>query len=263
MIVFLIPVRHESGVENYEKLWLLLNHTLASVAAQDCDDWHVVVVANKVLPIHASLPSRKITFIEYKRRFQGKALIRWNEEEFQRHIVDKALRRRTGIVWVRQQLSPTWYFMLDADDYVSNDLVSTIVSTTEPKHSMVTVDSGLVVSLRHQTYYATSEFNTMCGSSVALRAPWVHHELENEDVIYTLLAQHRHKYFKGILPMYARHSLYGHPRAAYLQHNQNHGRAIWGYEKGLDKMTPLTDKIRAKFQIPGNLGLTDAPGVLQ
>ena len=264
MIVFLIPVRHEAGVNDYDKIWRLLNYTLTSIAAQDCPDWHVVVCANTVLPIWGSLPSHKITFLEQKRDFLGRTLNAWNFHDFREHLRDKAYRRRCGVVYALEHLRPTWYFMADADDYVSSDLVSTILDTTEPRHLVTTVNCGLIVNAGKNLYSVTDDFNTMCGTSIAIRTRLVHQSLSSPLDIGICLGQHKYeRYFTDLCQQNEHHTLEHIPRAAYLQHEQNHGRKIWNYTKQMDAAMPITDEIRTKFSIPRTLGLTKDHPVLE
>ena len=259
MIVFLIPVRHEAGVNDYDKIWRLLNHTLTSIAAQDCPDWHVVVCANTVLPILPSLPSNKITFLENKRDFLGRTLNAWDFHDFRDHLRDKAYRRRCGVMYTLEHIrAPKWYFMADADDYVSSDLVSTILETTEPHHLITTVECGLIVNVGRNLYSVTDDFNTACGTSIAIRADLVHHSLSSSLDIGICLGQHKYdQYFTDICKRCEHHKLEGIPRAAYLQHDQNHGRKIWDYTKQMEDAKPISDEIRAQFSIPLTFGLTN------
>lgn len=256
MIAFLIPVRHELSVPDYSKTWKLLNHTLASIARQDCDQWCVIVCANKVLPVQAGLPLNKITFLEYKRDYIGRSMMTWSTAEFRQHLLDKAIRRKVAFDYARQHIRPTWCFMADADDYVSTDLASTILSTTEHHHQMVTVDTGLIVSLSRRCYIQTQEFNDVCGTSVAFRSSLIEANLSKDEPLTLLLSQHRFSQFESAFQAYQRHSLQGRPYAAYLQHDDNHGRKLWAHTKFFNDegVCSITDDVRERFGIPKVLG---------
>jgi hypothetical protein len=256
MIVFLIPVRHELSVPDYSRTWKLLNHTLASIACQDTDQWHAVVCANKVMPVRAGLPLDKITFLEYKRDFIGRSMTAWNTAEFKEHLLDKAIRRRAGFNYAHQNIQPQWYFMADADDYVSSDLVSTILSTTEHHHQIVTVDRGLVVSLSRRCYVETDQFNDVCGTSIAFRAGLIQANLQNDEPLALLLSQHKYSQFESAFQAYQRHSLQDRSYAAYLQHDDNHGRKLWAHTKFLteDESCLISDDVRERFGIPKVVG---------
>jgi hypothetical protein len=264
MIVFLIPVRHENSVNDYEKTWRLLNHTLTSIANQDSPDWHVVVCANKVLPIFPSLPSHKITFLEYKSDFIGRTMHNWNFHEFRQHLQDKAYRRRCCLLYAQQHLKASWYFMADADDYLSSDLVSTIQSTTEPQHLITTIECGLIVSVAKNQYVVTDDFNEVCGTSLAIFSEMLHQNIDDPHILGTCLSQHKYsKYFTELFGRRHWHRLAGRPYAAYLQHEENHGRKLWDYGAKMADAQPITQEIRAQFSIPETLGLTTGESVLE
>jgi hypothetical protein len=248
-VTFLIPVRHQDGVADYPRLWNLLKDTLASVAAQVNLDWHAIVVANKMLPVPNTLPLDKITFISLERQYKGWSPLKFETKDFKKHLIDKAMRRRCGVIHARNAIKPDWFFMVDADDYVSRDLVATIKYMTEPQHKMVVVETGLMVSAARQVYTVTDDFNIVCGTSLGIRADYLYQQMEvNEQRFHTLLSQHHAQYF----PMAQREMLRlrGTPYAAYLLHDQNHGVHLWKYDEQMRKPFYITPGIRERFTIP-------------
>lgn len=251
-VVFLIPVRHEASVNDYDHTWQLLMETLGSLANQTSSNWHAVVVANTILPIPSHLPAYQMTFLELKRPFIGRSPTMFVEAEFNAHLVDKATRRYAGITTALQKnLNPQWYFMADADDYVADDLVESIMSTTEAHHKVVTVDKGLLIDIPQQKYLVADNFNDICGTSIAVHSSLVHQYMKDGTIIGDILGQHSFAYLRHICKLSERHSLGGIPRAAYTQHSQNHGRNIWNYNPYLAQAAPLTEKIRQTFGILG------------
>jgi len=242
MIVFLIPVCHHESVEDYEQIWGLLNNTLMSLAGQDCPKWHAMVCCSKMLPIAPELPRRQITFLTSTRR-----------AGFDNHMKDKAARRLACVERVSKVgLRPAWYFMADADDYLATNVVSTILTTTERRHSIVTLDTGIVIDSQKQSYVTTDDFNDLCGTSVAIHASLVHSTIQSEPHIQTLLSEWRFpKLLAGKFCQYHnRHSMAGFPRAAYVLHDQNYSRHMWDYSELMAASKPLTNEIREHFTLP-------------
>ncbi len=65
MLVFITSVVHPDNCYSYEKVWQLLNNTLYSVCSQQDQDFRVIVICNKQLPLfhHAELINRFTDFI--------------------------------------------------------------------------------------------------------------------------------------------------------------------------------------------------------
>jgi len=252
MIVFLIPVRHHESVKDYEQVWGLLNNTLMSMAAQDCSDWHAMVCTSKKLPVAGALPHRQITFVEHTGNRICHNPPGFSEADIAAQILDMAERRRVCLEeCYKKKLSPKWYFMADADDYVASNLVSTILSSTEPRHMVVTLDTGIMLDVNTGTYATINNFHQMCGTSIAINASFIHSAREHDAVndflgnptFYHMLAGKHCGYC-------SRHSLAGIPRAAYVQHDQNYGQNLRDYSEILAGAEPLTPEICELFTIP-------------
>lgn len=65
MLVFVTSVVHPDNCNSYEKIWQLLNNTLYSVCSQQDQNFRVIVVCNKQMPLyhHAELINRHTEFI--------------------------------------------------------------------------------------------------------------------------------------------------------------------------------------------------------
>ena len=255
MIVFLIPVRHEDSVSDYNSTWTMLNYSLTSLAAQDNVQWHAVICANKVLPMWKELPHEKLTFIEHERDYVGKSLSQWDQAEFDQHLLDKTIKRRIAAEYASRTLKPSWYFMMDADDCVSNNLVSSIHMVSQRQYLFINLAQGLVVDTKTHTYRTATDFNRICGTSVAIRPSLVHHHFNETSNLISLLAQHRFEdYHKRFCQYYyQRYAIESRSLAAYVQHDDNYGRAIWNHRK-FDKGEEITKEICEQFQIPGLTG---------
>ena len=65
MLVFVTSVVHPDNCYSYEKIWQLLNNTLYSVCSQQDQDFRVIVICGKQMPLfhHAELINRHTEFI--------------------------------------------------------------------------------------------------------------------------------------------------------------------------------------------------------
>jgi hypothetical protein len=66
MLVFVTAVKHPDNSQSYEEVWNLLNNTLFSVCSQSDQNFRVIVVCDKKLPLihHAELINRYTEFVE-------------------------------------------------------------------------------------------------------------------------------------------------------------------------------------------------------
>jgi hypothetical protein len=226
MVIFLIPVRHPSSAADYAKTWQLLINSLRNIARQTDDNWHDIVTANKILEIPPNLPLEKLTFLTYNGTAHGHTKTKWNQQEFLRHMRDKASKRMCGVRYAIEHLRPTWYFMMDADDYVANDLVQTI-HTFPANCQCFTIDCGVTINSITGEYTLTHGFNQMCGTSIGFSASLIHQHVNNgKSTIGTLLGEHI--FSQSGAYVCKRHQLTDRPYAAYIIHDDNHGLYLWG-----------------------------------
>ena len=108
-----------------------------------------------------------------------------------------------------------------------------------------------MVYVDNQSCFPVYEFNDKCGTSIAFRSDLIHKHMNDSLTIEHMLSRHRFSFFNKICGYYQRHSLGNIPRAAYVQHSQNHGRGLWRWSKDWEAGLPITDKIRQTFCIPG------------
>ena len=249
-VVFLIPIRHHNSVQDYSHTWSMLQRTLFSLSSQDCDSWHAVVCGNKILPLDSKLPCGKITCLQYNGKFVGYTVDKWDEEHIKKHIQDKAIKRQCGVMYASEHILPTWYFMLDADDIVAKDLVSTIKHQSLPRHRIIQVNNGIMV--RDWQYYQTDAFNTFCGSSVGCSSTLLHFQLSSnhQSNIVTILGLHNvQKYYNSICSKENTLCLTDKPYCAYMIHNENHSKNTWKYKDRMNKveLASIDDEILDRF----------------
>jgi hypothetical protein len=249
-VVFLIPIRHHNSVQDYSHTWSMLQRTLFSLSSQDCDSWHAVVCGNKILPLDHRLTQSKITCLQYNGKFVGYTVDKWDEEHIKKHIQDKAIKRQCGVMYASEHVFPKWYFMLDADDIVANDLVSSIKTRTLPRHRIIKVNNGLMV--RDWQYYQTDAFNTFCGSSVGCLSSFLNYQISSNHPsnLVTLLGLHNtQKYYDGVCSDESTLCLIDKPYCAYMIHNENHSKNTWKYKDRMDKveLSNIDDEILDRF----------------
>jgi hypothetical protein len=247
MIIFLIPVRHNDGVKDYNLLWWRLNNTLRSIVLQTDDDWRVVVCANKVLPIFNDIPDDKVIFIEQQRPFIAHTQLKWDAQYFRSHVIDKAMRRQCGVLYsMNMNWKPEWYFMVDADDYLALDLVENLHAL--PANSLcVGITRGVVLNTKNE-YYVTDNFNEMCGTSFGVRPSLLYDTMNQHDNTNTcvLLGHHQPKYFMRLCKNTQVSCLSNKVYAGYLLHEENHGKYLYNFE---GEWKPITEQIRKRLSI--------------
>jgi hypothetical protein len=225
---FLIPVRHPYGCSNYQTTWSLLIDTLSSILRQDCLHWTVGVCANKVLPIPPQLNDKRIYFIESSRRYIGKSLRKYDQHRHQQHLADKAYKRLELIKHICNY-KPIWYYMMDGDDLLAPNLVSSLLYYEKPDTEAIVVQGGIIYNKTSEAQYDVDDINQYCGSTVAVKASIVHSMLANPPLYTKVLSKHR----LADLNMFSK-VLYLNSRkyVAYVQHGDNHG-THWGYKNSL------------------------------
>lgn len=247
---FLIPVRHPSGVVNYPAIWQHLISSLNSLQRQTSSDWRAVVCATEILetPNYGS----HVHFLRYENddQFLGQTLSRWDYKEFRSHVQDKATRRLCGLRYAMNSGWPTsWYFMMDADDLVSKNLVF-LLNNVLTERLFCTLDTGILLDEESGLFITERNFNQCCGTSVAIR-PYVLNKLlrvGNMKLITSLLGIHEWNNAGG--KYYDNKDRYRVQEvgAAYRVHTQNHGRHLW---RAMDRVRreggPLTAEIREIF----------------
>lgn len=165
MLTFIIPVRHQENSKNWEQLKKNLTETIKSVAAQNNDAWHGVIVAN----YGADIPDLPRKFTVHRVNFAPNAIHeRKNasiEDFYEAFRIDKGRRVLSGLIHAK----PTGHVMiLDDDDFVSNRLSDFVVKNGEEngwyfKEGYVWQDGGSML-------YRYDGFHKYCGSSHIIRA---------------------------------------------------------------------------------------------
>ncbi len=249
MITFLIPVRHHLGVVNYPAIWQYLISSLDSLHRQTDCDWKAVVCASEILetPNYGD----HVHFLRHDGEFFGQTMLNWNYQEFRSHVQDKATRRLCGLRYAMDNDWPTsWYFMMDADDLVANDLVQ-LLRCIPDIYSLCTIEHGIILDEENGLFLNERNFNQCCGTSVGIRPQIFDRLLRFGDmkIVTSLLGIHEWNNAAGrYYDNKDRYRIKEGVMAAYRLHTQNHGRHLW---RAMDRVRreglSLTDDLREIF----------------
>lgn len=223
-INFLIPVRHPHGCSNYQTTWSLLVDTLSSILRQECPHWTTGICTNKVLPIPPQLNDKRFYFIESTRRYNGKTLYKYDQHRHQQHLADKAYKRLELIHYICN-CKPMWYYMMDGDDLLAPNLVSSLLYHEKPDTEAIIVQGGIIYNKTSEAQYDVGDINQYCGSTLAIKASIVHSMLANPPLYTKVLSKHRITDLNMIKKIVC---LNDRKYVAYVQHGDNHG-THWGY----------------------------------
>ena len=137
MVVFIPVVKHYENSADYTATWDLLRNTLHSVCAQTDDRFRVIVVCNKVLDDFShdvSIRNTEFLEVDFPAPSHG---IAHPGAELPNLPLD-AVRKDKGSKYVigilaAKKYTPTYVMPMDADDFLSNRLVSSVMlQPTEP-----------------------------------------------------------------------------------------------------------------------------------
>jgi hypothetical protein len=158
MIVFITSLRHPDTANDYAEVERLLADTLASICAQDTEDFRVVVVGH-VAPGFALPP--KVDFVGVDMPVPP-----LEDGKVSRSAVktDKGIKLMIAAAFAKRY-DPSHVMIVDADDYVSRRIAS-FVNGSDHRGGWY-VSSGIVLSKQDRRARAlTRHFNRRCGSSM-------------------------------------------------------------------------------------------------
>ncbi len=185
MVVFITSVKHPDCCKSYGKVWALLNNTLFSVCAQLNQNFRVIVVSNKSLPLfhHSEHINKFSEFIEVDFPPPTKHTVQeiqkvgtlshpvgnqfWEYKSIKNKIVsqkyqtriDKGAKRIIGILAARKY-HPDYACFFDADDFVGNDISE---FTNSNLH-----ESGWIMSLgykiKNNRIQKSNKSKSVCGT---------------------------------------------------------------------------------------------------
>jgi hypothetical protein len=154
MLVFVACIKHPDNSQSYDDVWKLLNNTLYSVCNQTNQEFRVIVVCDKKLPLfhHQELINKYTDFIEVDfpshssdvlenferlgnlspRWADASWWLRWDHTDFANgepdgyfHIANVFLNMGTKLlvgILAAEKYNPDYVAIFDGDDYVGNDI---------------------------------------------------------------------------------------------------------------------------------------------
>ena len=171
-VVFVICVKHPENSINYSNVWSQLRYTLYSVCAQNNKNFRVIVVSNKTLDDFSD-DSKIINteFIEVNfpppldmkkwDAISGMGNVFHEPEKIEPIRQDKGTKYIIGII-AAQKYAPKYIMPMDADDYISCNIVSFAEDSGHADGYFI--NNGFALSNGHirHIYKNYNKFNGTC-----------------------------------------------------------------------------------------------------
>jgi len=162
-LVFIVPVRHQLSVRDWESARRNLAETLASISQQTTRNWECVVVANRGADLPPMPPGCVARFVDFP-------LNALPDRERDREAFYEAVRLDKGlrVFEAFKDLAPDQYVMIvDFDDFVSRRIAAHVAG--RDSRSGWLVERGYVHS--GSSYcFERDGFHRLCGTSLIIRA---------------------------------------------------------------------------------------------
>lgn len=157
MLMFAIVFRHPDTCDSYRHLSKLLEMTLQSACNQSVDDFIIVVVCNTQPEIGV-----------YDKRVVFKIVDFPIPESRHQVLLDKGVKRLVAIKYALEHKRISHFMTLDADDLVSNQLVSKVQAYLKENPNGLTLNRGYLLDFNDHRLQEKFGFNHYCGSSLVL-----------------------------------------------------------------------------------------------
>lgn len=159
MFFFMTTVRHPKNAKNYQTVIDLLSKTIESVCSQQTGyPFKFVVVCNEVPKINVDESKVIFHVVDFPSPGSGKA----NQLAFDSFLIDKGTKLASGLLFI-EKFSPSKIFIIDADDWVSNNVVD-YVSTHSDKDFWY-ANSGYLLDLANKKSVRKFGLCRYCGST--------------------------------------------------------------------------------------------------
>ena len=159
MLVFLSSMRHPQTAKDYAQVERMFELCARSVCSQSTSEFRFVVVCHKKPNIDFTHENIIYHIVDWPpaRAVEGQA-------NFHSHYdIDKGLKIVLASLRARE-VDPRFFFIIDADDWVSSRLAS-FVNNQASKHGFV-VDRGHFVDWALRSYKRRRGLNRYCGSTI-------------------------------------------------------------------------------------------------
>uniref|UniRef100_UPI0030EB88B0 glycosyltransferase family A protein n=1 Tax=Paraglaciecola polaris TaxID=222814 RepID=UPI0030EB88B0 len=160
MIAFIIAFRHPDSTKNYGHVVQLLNATLQSLANQTNENYRVYIGCNVEPKLEIDDPKVRICTIDCPIPSSRKEV-----------LLDKGVKRSLAIQTANDEITPDYFFLLDADDLVSNDCVDYLHQQDWANSpGGYWLERGFLLDMFNRKAQEKFGFNRYCGSSLILSA---------------------------------------------------------------------------------------------
>ncbi|KAB0678784.1 glycosyltransferase family A protein [Aureimonas leprariae] len=165
VLTFIVPVRHPDNAPDWKTLISRLRQTLRSIAAQTCDDWEAVVVANHGVEL-PTLPDRVVVErVDFPPNRMFDLNVAGREAAYDAVREDKGKRILAGM---RTRPDSRYFMVVDDDDFVSNRLVAFVRDNAG--EAGWTFNQGYIWSENRPVVYKYDDFSKLCGTSHIVRS---------------------------------------------------------------------------------------------
>lgn len=163
MLTFVIPVRHQATVKNWDEVKRNLVETLRSVAGQTHPDWRLILIANEGADLPDLPDQATVVTVTFDPPVMPDRSL--DKEAFYEAIrLDKGRRVLAGLLAHR----PDGFVMVvDYDDLISRRLAET--AATHPRSNGWYVEDGYLYD-RPPFVITRTAFWRLCGTSLVIRA---------------------------------------------------------------------------------------------
>lgn len=160
MIAFIIAFRHPDSTKNYRHVLELLNATLLSLANQTNENYRVYIGCNVDPDLEFDTSKVRFCTIDCPIPNSRKEV-----------LLDKGVKRAYAIQTANNEINPDYFFLLDADDLVSNDCVEYLHQQYWSKSpGGYWLEKGYLLDMNNRKVQEKYGFNRYCGSSLILSA---------------------------------------------------------------------------------------------
>lgn len=159
MFVFLTTVRHPKTAKNYNAILDILSLTINSVSNQKTNfEYKFIVVCNELPELQVNFDNVIFHVVDFPPPGGGVS----NKQTLTDMSRDKGTKLAAGLIFAKK-LNPKKVFIIDADDWVRDNVVEYVMSNAN--NDFWHVNKGYVVNLNEKSYVRKYGLSRYCGTS--------------------------------------------------------------------------------------------------
>jgi hypothetical protein len=159
MFFFVTSIRHPGNAKNYQVIVDLLKLTIESVCGQNTTfPFKFLIVCNEKPDIEVDESIVEFLVVDFPQPGDGKA----TGLAFENFLIDKGSKLAAGLAWI-YQYSPSKVFIIDADDWIDNNIVEFVSKHNDT--SFWHVDTGYLINLADKKSTRKHGLCRYCGST--------------------------------------------------------------------------------------------------